>query len=77
MTRTFGGGAQTRYFLARSHMGGFRSILNELYEFMAMLVLTNDSYVCPRLHTHELLKDNFIIKDNFWSYEKIFYIIDA
>ena len=42
-----------------------------------MLVLTNDSYVCPRLHTHELLKDNFILKDKFWSYEKIFYIIDA
>ena len=41
------------------------------------LVLTNDSYVFPRLHTHELLKDNLILKDNFWSYEKIFYIIDA
>ena len=30
-------------------------LLNELYEFMAMLVLTNDLYVCPRLHAHELL----------------------
>ena len=29
-----------------------------------MLVLTNDSYVFPRVHTHELLKDNFILKDN-------------
>ena len=28
MTRTFGGSAQTRYFLARPHMGGFRSNTN-------------------------------------------------